>query len=722
MSEAGLDIAACDREPIHIPGSIQPYGVLLVVSGDGPTVTHAAGDVERILGRAHWHGAHLAELIGEAIAGAAVQLLESGLPGGFVGQIANRSGAPLDVIAHRSGGKLLVELEPASPNPLPSASLLAKLETAVAGLERSPRLQPLCQRAAAEFRALTGYDRVMVYRFLDDGSGAVIAEERRPDLHSFLHHHFPASDIPRQARALYLRNLVRVIPDADYRPAPVQPAWTDGEPLDMSDCVLRSVSPIHLQYLHNMGVRASASISIVKDGALWGLVACHNETPLPIPYDMRAACRALAGALARQIKAREEAEGYRERIRLRGFEDDLVGLLSREGSVNTAVAHHLEDVRKSLGGDGVALLQGGDLVMSGSCPEEADVRALAHWAAARSAEPVFATDRLGEDYPPARSFEAVSSGLLAMTLSAEEPWVALWFRAEEMQVIEWAGNPHKAVDAPAGQPLTPRASFEAWREVIRGTARRWTIPEVEAAGRLRAALLEVRRNRQLQELNRRLLETLREKDALIQQKQFLIGEVSHRVQNSLQLVSSFLALQARASNDPGLHTAINEARRRLNAVALVHRRLYRSDQIEVVDASRYIEELCADMLASMDHGWAGALSLDLSPVMLPTDRAVTAGLVLTELITNANKYAYGGAPGPLEISLVEDRAQFRLSVADHGGGKASPRQGFGSRMMEALVSQLNGDIEYRDNKPGLRAVLTAPIEVGPGTGRQQTAS
>jgi two-component sensor histidine kinase len=205
---------------------------------------------------------------------------------------------------------------------------------------------------------------------------------------------------------------------------------------------------------------------------------------------------------------------------------------------------------------------------------------------------------------------------------------------------------------------------------------------------------------------------LREKDALIEQKQFLIGEVSHRVQNSLQLVSSFLALQARASNDPGLHTAIAEARRRLNAVALVHRRLYRSDQIEVVDASRYIEELCADMLASMDGRWAGDVSLDLSPVMLPTDRAVTAGLVLTELVTNANKYAYGGEPGPLEISLVEDRAHFRLSVADQGRGKESPREGFGSRMMEALVAQLSGELEYQNNNPGLRAILTAPIEIG----------
>jgi two-component sensor histidine kinase len=232
----------------------------------------------------------------------------------------------------------------------------------------------------------------------------------------------------------------------------------------------------------------------------------------------------------------------------------------------------------------------------------------------------------------------------------------------------------------------------------------------EAAGRLRLALLEVRRGRQLQDLNRQLIASLNEKDLLLQEKQFLIGEVNHRVQNSLQLVSSFLALQARASDLPELRVALDEAQRRLGAVALVHRRLYRGDQVELVEAARYIEELCADTVTAIGEDWRQQILLDVAPLLLPADRAVTVGLVLTELIINATKYAYAGQAGPLEVSLQDERVRFRLVVADRGRGKSGPRHGFGTRMIEALVAQLGGSMAYEENKPGLRAVLTAPNE------------
>ena len=241
---------------------------------------------------------------------------------------------------------------------------------------------------------------------------------------------------------------------------------------------------------------------------------------------------------------------------------------------------------------------------------------------------------------------------------------------------------------------------------MRRRAHPWTLPEIEAAARLRVAVNGVWQNRRIRELNRQLLNTLEEKDRLIQQKEFLIGEVNHRVQNSLQLVSSFLALQARASEDPALHTAIDEARRRISAVSLVHRRLYRADQLEAVDAARYVDELLDDLIASMGGEWEQQLVRDLEPVMLLTDRAVGLGLVLTELVINANKYAYGGAPGPLRITLTEDGNRLRLIVADEGVGRSSSRKGFGSRMMDALVGQLEGTLVYEEGRPGTRATLT----------------
>jgi light-regulated signal transduction histidine kinase (bacteriophytochrome) len=712
MSEPAIDLTACDREPIHIPGSIQPHGLLFVTGRDDLVIRHAAGDVVSWLGDRPWEGRSLGEVTDDVLAGRIARLADSNANGGFAGRWRSAEGRAFDVSVHRTGAYLAVEMEPGPDEPTAASAVMGLLEAAGAGFERATNLKALCERAASEFRLLTGFDRVMIYQFLDDDAGAVLAEDRDPALPSFLNHHFPGSDIPRQARALYVRNLVRVIPDVDYVPAPLQPAWTDPEPLDMSDCALRSVSPVHMQYLRNMGVGASASISIVKDGVLWGLIACHHMTPRLLPYDIRAAARALAGGLARQIRAKEDAEAYRERIRLRSFEDDVLLGLSEDLPLDAALVEGAADLQRMLDADGVAILRGGELTQAGSTPHEADTRQLGAWIAARGGGETFATDRLAEAYPPAARYAEAASGVLAVAISPDEPFLILWFRAEAVEVVNWAGNPHKAAELAPGETLSPRASFEAWSDTVRGRSRPWRPAEAEAAGRLRRALLEVRQSQRLRGLNSRLSETLADRESLLQQKEFLLREVNHRVQNSLQLVSSFLGLQARASDDPALREAVEEARRRLSAVALVHRRLYRADQIENVDLARYIEELCGEMLESMGAEWRDQISLDLAPILIPPDRAVTIGLILTELVINANKYAYGGGPGRIEISLEQHRSALRLIIADHGKGQHEPRQGFGTRMMAAMVAQLSGTLEQSDNKPGLRAILTAPVLPG----------
>jgi light-regulated signal transduction histidine kinase (bacteriophytochrome) len=307
LTDGVVDLANCNDEPIHIPGSIQPHGMLIVLERGTLSAVQSAGDIEGRLGFSDWVGRSAGSILNDALAARIARTADSLGAGGFIGQFTTPGGERLDVSAHQSGDYVCVELEPAPGDDVPASLLLGGLEAAVAAFERASALKPLCDRAATEFRRLTGYDRVMVYRFNEGGSGEVLGEDRDPRLGSFLNHHFPASDVPQQARALYIRNLVRVIPDVRYVPAPLRPNRRAAEALDMSDCVLRSVSPIHLEYMRNMQVGASASISIVKDGALWGLIACHNAQPKLVTYDVRAACRALAGALARQIKTREEA-------------------------------------------------------------------------------------------------------------------------------------------------------------------------------------------------------------------------------------------------------------------------------------------------------------------------------------------------------------------------------------------------------------------------------
>jgi light-regulated signal transduction histidine kinase (bacteriophytochrome) len=705
-----LDLTACDREPIHIPGSIQPHGLLLVADAGTHRVIAGAGDLEGELA-AQWLDRDLAELIGQDVDALMAQVAAG--PGGTV------VGAPVagltrhwSVALHRAGDRLLAELEPVNDAPPAAGALLAWLDTIATGFERAGDLIALCGRAATAFRTLTGFDRVMIYRFLDEEAGRVVAEDRDPTLGTFLHHHFPATDIPQQARALYVRNRTRAIPDVGYVPAPLRPAGFAGT--DLSDVAVRSVSPIHVRYLKNMGVEASASISIVKDGLLWGLIACHHHSPRLMPRDVRAAAAVLASGLARQIRAKEEAEHYRERLRLRAAEDAVVPRLLASDTLAAVAGAASDDLRSMLGGDGFALVEGGRVTCTGRCPPKEDIVALARWVRRREAGEPVATHHLAAAWPDADAFQAEASGLLALPL-IDGGATLMWFRVEQIEEIEWAGNPHKAVEHDPAAILTPRTSFESWSEEVRGRSRRWTLEEVEAAHRLRRAFHDAHQAGETRRLNAALAATLADKDALLAQKDVLMKEVDHRVQNSLQLVSAFLSMQARDAGDPAVAAHLKEAQSRLSAVALVHRRLYSDDQIETVDLSRYLDELIADLKVSLGTAWASAMRTDIAPVLIPTDRAVSLGLVMTELVINATKYAYGGAAGRIDIALEQHRGRLRLIVADEGRGKAGKGDGagFGSRMLGAMVQRLGGTLDQLDNDPGLRVVLTAPIEERP---------
>lgn len=699
---SSIDLTLCDVEPIHIPGSIQPHGLLLVVNALSMLTVAGAGDIEGRLA-ADWIGKPIAELLPNV---AIQDNLLGDLP--LLGEIEGVA-ETFDISVHRASDLILFELEPISDVPVSGGAMLTMLDNMASVFGRAADLGTLCDQAAVAFRRLTGFDRVMIYRFVDDDAGTVVAEAQHPEMHSFLNHHFPASDIPKQARALYVRNRVRVIPNVAYVPAPLRAASSERGDVDMSDVALRSVSPIHIQYLRNIGVGASASVSIVKDGLLWGLVACHHQIPRRLGYDVRAACRSLAGTLARQIRSREEAANFRERLRLRSAEDVIVAQLGREGAHDGGLEDTRHDMQGMLDADGFAFVHGDQIDVSGSCPGIDEIRELSAWLLAQTTPEPFSTDQLSDIFAPAGAYRAIGSGLLAVTLSFEVPGLFLWFRGEELQVINWAGNPHKDVAHDPLAVLNPRSSFEAWSETVSGRARRWTLGEVEAAVRLRSAVFEARQNRRLREVNRELAATLADKEGLLRQKDYLVKEVNHRVQNSLQLVSAFLSMQVRSLDDQVVIDHLTEAQRRLSAVALVHKRLYRDDSVESVDLGRYLDDICVDTRETMGPEWKEFMTFELAPLLISTDRAVNVGLILTELIINANKYAYDGAPGPISIKLEQHRHRFRLTVADRGLGSHQPGKGFGTRMMNAMVERLAGTIEFAKNEPGLRVTVDAPM-------------
>jgi two-component system, chemotaxis family, sensor kinase Cph1 len=720
MSDSSLGhmLEECNREPIHIPGAIQPHGILLAIRPEDGAVVQVAGPVGAWLGREEGSlvGSELADLLGfEAAHRVSAQTADHVAEPVFLGTL-DLSATPgrLDLFAHRSTGYLIVELEASEPQETPAARLLGTIRAMSSELEGAAGLAQLCQVAARRFRALTGFDRVMIYRFVENGAGCVFAEDKIEALPPFLNHHYPASDIPQQARALYTRNVIRVIPDVHYAPAPLVPhKLPGGEDLDLSDATLRSVSPVHIRYLKNMGVAASMSVSILVDGELWGLVACHHTTPRLVPFTLREATKHLGQVLSQQIKAREVAQGNRERLRLAEARENLIDALARSNSVESGLREQVGSLLRLIPADGVALHLGADIVGAGHLPKPHQIGELATWLLEAGSSGLFNTACLSAAFPPAAEFTAAASGLLAVVLSRQEPAVLMWFRAETIETINWAGNPHEPLSADARiGALNPRKSFELWKETVRGRSRSWTAAEIESARRFRDAARDLNQREQLRRLNLQLRHALSQNEELLAQKDLLMREVDHRVQNSIQLVNSMLGLQAREAGDPAVKAQFDEARRRLMAVSIVHRRLWRSEQLQSVDLGAYLRELMDGLLDSWGRGWEDHIQIDADSVLVPTNSAVILALAVIELMTNAVKYAYGGERGPIEVSVREAPSQIRIRIADRGLGMGTVAQGsgFGSRLTRLLVDQLRGEMRVEDNKPGTVVILSLPHE------------
>lgn len=705
-SQLGAMLSSCDREPIHIPEAIQPHGMLAVYDPAAGAVVATAGDFSAL-------GTPTAEVL-RRLLDESLHSVAARLPAGpvSVGPVAIQ-GELYDAIAHRSGPYLVLEFEQ-SVSTMTAAATLSAAQGLAARLDGAQNLAEGCQHAAEAVHTLSGYERIMVYRFLSDESGAVIAEARDEGIPSLLHHRFPESDIPKQARALYARNHVRVIPDSAYVPFPLE--WAAGhEPdqrLDMSDSHLRSVSPIHLQYLQNMGVAASASISIMVGGKLWGLIACHHHAARQLDFVEREMCKHVGQLIGTYITARERSAEQIEIARLAQNRDEVLQIVAPAiGSIEESVMRHAAELLHAVPSDGVAVCLEGRIEQAGSAPPPAALRSLIPALEPLGESTAFTSHHLSAGIPEAAEFAASASGALSVVIRDEPHFSITWFRAEQVETVNWAGNPHKAVDHTTGT-LTPRKSFDLWRETVHQQSREWSAAEIDAAGRLRSSLVEMLDKQELRRLNRQLRRAVGEQEKLIAHKDLLMREVHHRVQNSLQLVNSMLYLQERDSGNDEVRAQFELARQRLTAVAMVHRRLWRSDKVGDVRLDTFMAELVEELASIWDPRWRAAITQELAPITLSTDKGILLGLIVTELLTNAVKYAYGGEPGPILIEGArDDNGRMRLVIADRGTGlNAEPRQSFGSRLVQALVQQLSGMLERSDNQPGLRVTLNFPID------------
>jgi GAF domain-containing protein len=416
-----------------------------------------------------------------------------------------------DGAAHiAASGHWVIELEPLAPDTgepafgLPKPALQRQLGEAVQRISEAATIGAMADAVVRSVRDLVGYDRVMVYKFDPDGHGKVIAEARDPRLEPLLGHHYPASDIPQRARELYLRNRVRVLVDVDYEPSPLVPrelpaahGRAAGE-LDMSMCLLRSMSPLHLQYLRNMGVTATLVVSLVRDGRLWGLIACHHYRPRNLRYAMRAASELLGEVTSTRIAAIENYARAQVAIQVRRLQQRLIEATSTEGDWRLALLRNPRTLLQPLDATGAALFHAGEALTAGEVPSTPELRSLARWVherapsgAAGLASVAFATSSIGRESKDLESLTPTASGVIAVRLSANEPDYLMWLRKEQLQTVTWAGDPSKPVIDNDPLKLSPRRSFAAWSEIVRGTSLPWSDSELAMAAALGNALVDI---------------------------------------------------------------------------------------------------------------------------------------------------------------------------------------------------------------------------------------
>lgn len=678
----GATEALCAQEPIHIPGSIQPHGLLFVVREPEFTIEQFSANARTTPGIDV--NALQGGTIGSALGPAGTSLY--GALQGVLGRIeANAeyiltvelAGTPYHAIAHRRDGLLILELERStSKDQIRFSHVYTQITRFMTDPERGSGVQAATAFAAKEIRRITGFDRVLVYRFDVDWNGVVIAEDRNEELPSYLDLHFPASDIPPQARELYRLNRIRIIPDSEYIPIPVEPALNPrtGKPIDLSFSVLRSVSPIHVQYMKNMGTAASMSISVLRDGLLWGLISCHHHVPRMVPIEIRSACDIVSQILSSQLAAADHRADAEVRITLKSNQTKLLGYMAEEANFLEGVRNHPDELLAAANADSAAIIFGGECLLFGNTPNGDDVRALANWLQeVHKTEDIFATDSLPTFYPQALSFAGAGSGLLAASLSALHGNYVLWFRSEWQRTVKWGGDPRK--QASGDGALSPRHSFEMWKETVRGRSRPWTESERNSALDLRNALVRIvfRKAEEMAQLTDELRRSNQELEAFSY-------SVSHDLRAPFRHIVGFAELLAEREAPTLSETAKRYIRTIVESAqfagTLVDNLLSfsqigrKSLHFSSIDTNKLVAEAKVSAEADPQDPSVSPRRVvwQISEFPLISGDVFMLRLVFQNLISNALKYTRDRNPAKIEIGTQYEDGQIVFFVRDNGVG------------------------------------------------------
>ncbi len=674
-------LTSLKEAPIHVSGQIQPHGILLVLQEPELNILQVSSNTQSVFGVSPENVINRplddfldSFQLDKIRSGLAEETLDFINPTKIWFRRAGDDYAIFDGVFHRNSDNLLIlELEPAvDPESIPFLSFYHLARASISQLEATANLSEFCQIIVHEVRKVTGFDRVMLYKFDEDGHGSVLAEEKLEELEPYLGLHYPESDIPKPARQLFTANWIRLIPDTragSVELFPLKNSLTQNS-VDLTHSILRSASGCHIEYLYNMGVGASLTISLIKDKKLWGLIACHHKTPKYVSYELRKACEFLGRVIFSEISMREETEDYDYRMKLAQVQSALIDSMSQEGNFIEGLVKYQPNLLDLASASGAAVCFGDTWTILGETPKEEDLNFLVQWLKKNVKAEVFYTDSLPQIYPDSSNFKNVASGLLAIPISQRN--YVLWFRPEVIQTVNWGGDPNRAFEVnnlEGSLRLCPRKSFEKWKETVSLTSLPWKPVEVKAALELRKAIVNIVL-RQADELAQ-LAQDLARSNAELKKFAYV---ASHDLQEPLNQVANYvqlLEMRYREALDEDASEFINFA---VEGVSLMQTLIddvlayskvdLQGIEFEIVEAEKAIDRALSSLRGRIAENKA-----TMTRDALPTVTADPTQLMqlFQNLIGNAIKFR---SQRPLEIHVGASRLEdeWLFWVRDNGIG------------------------------------------------------
>jgi len=677
MTES-IDLNNCDTEPIHIPGQIQSHGFLIAIDSNWIIRFHSKNITEYLDNLPD-------NLLGRVI-NDIEPLIGANEPPEFISQLicfgrinknfdqtnpfsTDLQGKPFYLIINESGPLYLLEFEPAESDL--TTDLQRMIGRSVSEMLADKDLNNLLKNSAAQVKKIIGYDRVMIYRFAEDGHGEVVAESKNPELDPWLGLHYPASDIPKQARELYKQNLTRLIANVHTTPSKIiTTKQLNEEPLDLTHSQLRAVSPIHIQYLKNMGIESSFSISLLYKNELWGLIACHNYTPRFIDYKARDSAKLIGQILSSALDFRQDEANKDLQDRYNAKVNALSKNMLKSNSIEEALALPGVNIMHVTDAAGAALIYENNITKVGNTPNDEQIQKLLSWVKETVNEPFYYTHELPYLYPEADAYKKVASGIMVLTLSAELSEYIIWFKPECLEIVTWAGNPDKPVEinTDGTVKISPRASFDAWSQEVSGKSEPWNDAEIKSVARLRAEVSYAitQKAGAIRMLNERLKQAYEELDTFS-------FTISHDLKNPLSTIKGYAQMLSRSANlesrTQDVLTKIDSKVDRMNSMineVLEYSRIGRIDLEPVeVDVATMIDDHIRDLklVYNADHL---KINIKNTPPVMGDPTMISQ--VFANLLSNAVKYSLPSGAPEITIDAKDDESEIIYTIKDNGVG------------------------------------------------------